>query len=500
MIDRLSVFDCAELVADVGPNPRSIGVLLELDGPAPRREDVMAHVAARIAAVPRLRQRIVPTPWGAGRPVLVDVVPDLLDHVTAATATPETVLDVATALLLEPFAMDRPLWRLAIVDLGGDRSALVWSSHHALADGPGLLSGVLRLLGGELESATDAAAAPGTAAGAAEQTAADTAAGTAADAAAGPAEGPGAGSGAGAPVLAGRWPLMRDAWGERCRSLIDPSRARRLVLGVAELTSSTMRRTCRTPLVQPISHGFVLRTTSVNLPALKAGARSVGATVNDALLTAWAAALSQVSAAVGAPIPEVTVSCTVSMPSGEVDNRVGVFLVPVATPRLPGAAGTRASVSSSGVHREGDSAGALEPPGRVDSDAVMAALAAVATDTRRRKSRVSGSSWKLMAQLTRGVAALGLYRRFVERQRSITTLVTNLRGPQQPMRVLGRDVVRATPVATMVGNITTVLAALSHADELVVTVMCSPESAEHADALVGVVAEQLVAMAVSGHR
>lgn len=37
--ERMSVFDLAELAADVGPNPRNVGVLLELDGPAPQVQD-----------------------------------------------------------------------------------------------------------------------------------------------------------------------------------------------------------------------------------------------------------------------------------------------------------------------------------------------------------------------------------------------------------------------------------------------------------------------------
>lgn len=78
---------------------------------------------------------------------------------------------------------------------------------------------------------------------------------------------------------------------------------------------------------------------------------------------------------------------------------------------------------------------------------------ALAVDTRRRKRLISGTTWWPTAQGFRTLRALGLYRPFVERQRSITTLLTNMRGPAEPLVVLGRRVTRAVPLAMLVGNV-----------------------------------------------
>ena len=82
----MSAFDLAELAADVGPNPRTIGVVIELDGPAPDVDVVRDWVRARLGLVPRLAQRMRRVPLGAGRPVWEDVTVDLVHHVRARTA------------------------------------------------------------------------------------------------------------------------------------------------------------------------------------------------------------------------------------------------------------------------------------------------------------------------------------------------------------------------------------------------------------------------------
>jgi diacylglycerol O-acyltransferase len=86
---------------------------------------------------------------------------------------------------------------------------------------------------------------------------------------------------------------------------------------------------------------------------------------------------------------------------------------------------------------------------------VTAELAALAQHTRRSKGGITGSSWWLIAQVFRVLGGLGVNRWLVDRQRSITTLPTNIRGPAEPLQVLGRRVTRAVPVATLVGNVTT---------------------------------------------
>jgi hypothetical protein len=386
--ERLSVFDLAELAADVGPNARNIGVLLELGGPA---LDLDHHVRGRSAAAAEL-------------------------------------LEVTAAILSEQLDPARPWWTLTVVDVPDERrAALVWSSHHAMADGPSVLAGVLAVLQG------------------------------------GPARRP--------PTpepLPDRRRLTRGAWAGRARALGGAAAWPGRLAGFRELGLSTGRAPA-SPLNRPVTAGFVLRTVDVDLAGVRAGARTCGATVNDAVLWAWGRALHRTISAVGSDGGSagggaggpLVASCTVAAPSAAFQNRVGIMRVPLPAP----------------------------------GSSVAGDLTALASDTRRRKSRITGSSWWLTAQLFRAFAALRLYRRFVERQRSITTLVTNLRGPARSPVVLGRRVTRAVPVATLVGNVTTVVAALSCADRFVLTVMCAPEATAFVDALAGDLDEGLAAVA-----
>ncbi|RYV52319.1 wax ester/triacylglycerol synthase domain-containing protein [Pengzhenrongella frigida] len=406
---QLSVFDLAELAADVGPNPRNIGVLLELDGPAPELVAVREAVRARLGLVPRLAQRMRRVPRGAGRPVWEDVDVDLAHHVRARSAGPADLLGVTAAILSEPLDLGYPWWTLTVVDVpAAGSSALVWSSHHAMADGPSLLRAVLAVVQDGPPCAL-------------------------------PRREP----------MPGRVGLARAAWAARVRSVGGVVRWPQRLIGFREIGASTGPAVPRSPLNRPVTAGYAVRVVDVELAGLRAGARACGATVNDALLWAWGAALHRWLAAAGDVGVPLVVSCTVTVPSRAIENRVGAVRIPVPAP----------------------------------GESVAADLAALAVDTRRRKRLVSGSTWWLTAQGFRAIGALGLYRRFVDHQRSISTLLTNMRGPDEPLRVLGRQVTRAVPVSTLVGNVAAATAALSCGGRVVVTVMCSPELADAVDVL-----------------
>ncbi len=422
MPERMSVFDLAELAADVGPNPRTIGVLLELDGPSPDLVDVRATIRARLGLSPRLAQRMRRVPFGAGRPVWEDVTPDLEYHVRARSARAADLLEVAAVILSEPLDPARPWWTLTVVDLAEERhSALVWSSHHAMADGPSVLRALLALVqDGATRPLPDPTPVPG-------------------------------------------WgELAREAWTSRGSSVVDGvALLPRQLVGVRELAASSYRQVPSSALNQPVTAGYTARVVDVDLAGLLMGAHQCSATINDALLWAWGAALHARLAADGRDGASVVISCTVTVPSTAVENRVGAvrFLVPTPGP------------------------------------SVAADLSSLATYTRRRKRLITGSTWWLTAQLFRGVAASGMYRWLVERQRSITSLLTNMRGPVEPFRVLGITVRRAVPLPTLVGNVTVLASALSCGGRLVVTILCAPQAAAIADDLAADLATGLAAVA-----
>lgn len=73
--------------------------------------------------------------------------------------------------------------------------------------------------------------------------------------------------------------------------------------------------------------------------------------------------------------------------------------------------------------------------------------------------------------LLRLLAVTGLYRRHMEHQRRIHTLVSNVRGPDRSLTVAGVPVAAVIPISVgEAGNLTVSFVALSYAGELTVTV------------------------------
>jgi len=146
-IERASSADMMELASDIGPAPRQVGALLRFGrGTALGFDDVQRSIADRIGEIRRLRQQLVPTPWGCGRPVWVDDQDfDIAHHVEAvASGAPgddTALLATAAALVTLPLPAHRPLWSATLVEgLADGGCALVVIFHHVLADGMGGLA------------------------------------------------------------------------------------------------------------------------------------------------------------------------------------------------------------------------------------------------------------------------------------------------------------------------------------------------------------------------
>lgn len=179
----------------------------------------------------------------------------------------------------------------------------------------------------------------------------------------------------------------------------------------------------------------------MDLEALREAAHRAGATINDLLLLAVAESLRAAARQRGEQLRRVVISVpTTPGPSdGEPSrNRVGGFLVSVP-------------------ERRGD-----------ETDADLLGRLAARTRRRKRLARASSDSTALSAALV-AAARMGWYRPLLERQRAITSLVTNMRGPGTPLTVLGAEVRSLTPISPTLGNVGVVVAALSYAGRLRVT-------------------------------
>ena len=95
-----------------------------------------------VAAIPRLRQRVVPAGFANVPSWEYDPDFDIGYHVrrigAPAPGSDRALLDMAALMYQDDFDRARPLWQLTIVDgLSDDRAALLAKMHHTITDGVG---------------------------------------------------------------------------------------------------------------------------------------------------------------------------------------------------------------------------------------------------------------------------------------------------------------------------------------------------------------------------
>ena len=133
-------------------------------GAPPTIEAMRARVSARLAWVPRCRQRLLPAPLGFGEPCWVDDDEfDVRAHVVELSDPSEAISPARFAqlrdeLLSQPLDRSRPLWQMALVpQLTDGRLAVVGRVHHAMADGAAALQ--IALLTLDIDDDADSVAA-----------------------------------------------------------------------------------------------------------------------------------------------------------------------------------------------------------------------------------------------------------------------------------------------------------------------------------------------------
>src|SRR5437763_1575954 len=69
-MDRLSAIDASFLAGEKDGAHMHVGAVLVIEGPAPSREEALAHIASRLHLVPRYRQKLAFPPFDVGRRAL----------------------------------------------------------------------------------------------------------------------------------------------------------------------------------------------------------------------------------------------------------------------------------------------------------------------------------------------------------------------------------------------------------------------------------------------
>jgi WS/DGAT/MGAT family acyltransferase len=402
------------LTMDAGRVPQHIGAVLILKAGA--GFDLTAAqrlLAERIVAVPRLRQRLVKVAPGCGRPVWVDDADfDIGRHVRHVHCPPPG--DEQALLDLAATIVTDPL----------PRSQPLWSAVFVtglIGDAVALVIVLHHVLadgmGGlaMLASLVDQAARPPVLTF--------------------PRPRPSSGQLAADAFLAGLHALGRlpAAW-----------RATRA--SIAAIGGGRPVRATPCSLIQPTGPRRRLAVVRVDLAEVRAAAHQYGATVNDVVLTAVTGGMHALLERRG----EAIESFAVTMPMA---RRLSV------TPKQP-------------ANQFGPILIVL--PGTGDSPQRLQQTSAI---MRARKASTTGSpTVALLAPVFRAATVLGVYHWSMNHQRLLHTLVSNVRGPEEPWTFAGATVGAVIPVMVgEAGNVTVSFVVLSYAGILTITVVADPD-------------------------
>jgi diacylglycerol O-acyltransferase / wax synthase len=409
MVERLTRLDASFLYLEEPDTPMHVGGVLILDAPPGGVDALAALVEARLALVPRYRQRVAEVPGHLANPVWVDDPDfDIAYHVRRnglpRPGTEEQLFDLVSRLTSRPLDRSRPLWEAYLVDgLSDGRVAVITKTHPALVDGLSAID-----IGQVLLDVEPDAAAPA------------------------PVEWRPQRPPSGAQLV---WQAL-DEYARRPSAVVETamgavtdvrSTAARLS-GVAGGLLRTARQTLlaapNSPLNAPVGRQRRVSVARAELEDVKKIRKAHGGTINDVLLNVVTGALREWLLSRGQPVvvgTSVRALVPVSMQDEEAiaGNRVSSYLVdlPVGEPN-PRVRLTRLSYAMRGIAQHGQSVGA-------DS---LIALTGFAPPT-------------LHALGAR--AARGLSRRL------FNLVVTNVPGPQVPLYAAGSRMLEVFPVVPL---------------------------------------------------
>jgi diacylglycerol O-acyltransferase len=118
----------------------TFGTVMLLDQ-APDFDSFRRRMERTALAIPRLRQRVLPSPAYLSPPTWVDDPDFDIDLHVRRIACPKPgtlrqVLDLASLVVADPFDRTRPLWQFVVVEgMRGGKAALIQKMHHTITDG-----------------------------------------------------------------------------------------------------------------------------------------------------------------------------------------------------------------------------------------------------------------------------------------------------------------------------------------------------------------------------
>jgi diacylglycerol O-acyltransferase len=393
-----------------------------------------ARAAARLHLVPRCRQRLSASPLGRlGEPRWVDDLRfDIADHVVAVTLPTEIVswdrfARLRDALLGEQLDRGRPLWQMALIPrLPDGRVGIIGRVHHAMADGVSAMKVAALLLDagidGQQPQAWSGRDAPGTLRWASDS-------------------------------VAGAGQMTRRAVITGARTITQPrSTVREALHGAGQialaLQQDTLARAPHSMLNGQNSARRTLTGCRIPLEHLRAAKAEDGGTLNDVALATVAGALRRLALFLNQPTVPLKAMIPVSVRRpheyAELGNRISQVMV-----WLP-------------LH--------LQTP--------AARLAWVREQTERFKQtqRPQGQRHLLSAMgLIQGPARQVLLRAMAS-PRAYNLVVSNVRGPETPLHMLGARLQEMQPVVPIGHGHALAIGMFSHDGDLHVGLHSDPDA------------------------
>jgi len=140
-LDRLTPIDASFLHQEGPTSHMHVGGLTIVEGPAPSIEEFLEQIRRRLHLVPRYRHKLAHTALDSGRPVWVDDPSFSLEYHVRHTALPspgdwEALSSLTARIFSQQLDRSKPLWEMWLIEgLKDDRFALISKTHHALIDG-----------------------------------------------------------------------------------------------------------------------------------------------------------------------------------------------------------------------------------------------------------------------------------------------------------------------------------------------------------------------------
>ncbi|RZU53385.1 diacylglycerol O-acyltransferase [Krasilnikovia cinnamomea] len=449
-MDYLSPLDASFLDAeDEDPHAcLAIASIAVLDGPAPSQADFTDLIRGRLPLVPRYRQRVRRVPFNLGRPVWVDDPDFDLDFHLRRTALASPGGDAALEGLVgrvmsQRLDRDRPLWENWLIEgLPEGRWALLSKVHHCLLDG---VSGtqLYKLI-------CDTTAVP-------------------------------------RPAVADHWEprggtgaldLTLDALGQLARMPFDQARfvvravrspagwLRRTARGLATLAAG-FTPTAQTSLSGPIGRARRYALARTPLADIATVANFCSVTINDVYLAAVAGAFRRLMVQRGEePVADavrtlIPVSVRARGQEGMLDNRLASMLL-----LLP----VELDDPVRRVHAVHQRVAQLRASGEVEAEAALVAFADLEPFTP-------------VSMIIRTALRVP--------QSAITTVTTNVPGPDQQLYVLGRPIREILPYVPIAERLRIGVAVFTYGGQAAFGVTTDFASVPEADEFAGFVTEEV---------